>query len=241
MLQVTAAGTRAGSSARRLTRPPWRAARLSLQETQRPRRSRSASSLDVESPGDSSSRVGSSDGPARASAGCESPGDSEARGDSDGVGGRPGGTRLRRRGRADEPGRRASPPEPPPAGELAVGLELGDGLATSRRRSTASRWARSRVARVTGVGDGVVGATGGATPGGDGAAVLPGPAATTSPPNRRRARSGRRRRTTSRSTTPSSRPPTRVPSRRSTGEALTHGSLAGAPLTRQTNPGCRVA
>src|SRR5215218_7030211 len=90
MLQVTAAGIRAGSSV--LGSPASGAALAveslgdSLSESVA-----SASSLASESPGDSSSRVPSSDPFSEPFLACESPGDSEASGDSEGLDGVPDG------------------------------------------------------------------------------------------------------------------------------------------------------
>ena len=83
MLQVTAAGTRAGSSA---VGEPASAALLALESLgdSEPRSAGSASSLDGESLGDSSSREGASEPLSEPPLDRESLGDSEARGDSDG-------------------------------------------------------------------------------------------------------------------------------------------------------------
>ncbi len=83
MLQVTAAGTRVGSST---VGEPASAALLALESLgdSEPRSAASASSLDGESLGDSSSREGSSEPFSEPPLDRESLGDSEARGDSEG-------------------------------------------------------------------------------------------------------------------------------------------------------------
>ncbi len=121
MLQVTAAGIRAGSSA---LGSPASGAALAVESPgdSLPESVASASSLAVESPGDSSSSAPSSDPFVELSLACESPGDSEADGDSAGLDGDPDGDAS-----GDEPAPPAPDPPlpdvPPPDPE-----GLGDGV-----------------------------------------------------------------------------------------------------------------
>ncbi len=114
MLQVTAAGIRAGSSA--LGRPAVAPALAAGSLGDAPSDSVvSVPSVAVESPGDSSSSVPVSvffsESPREPVVARESPGDSEARGDSDGRAGDAEGVAC---GDDDEPPEPVEPPVPPP-------------------------------------------------------------------------------------------------------------------------------
>ena len=137
MLQVTAAGIRAGSSA-----DGWPAVGVESAGDSTSDSVVSASSLARESPGDSSSSVPSSDFFFEPSLDGESPGDSEASGDSDGVAGDLDGDACGDDEPddpdpplPDEPPPALPPPdpgdglddcEPPPLDGVAVGDELGE-------------------------------------------------------------------------------------------------------------------
>lgn len=232
MLQVTPAGTRAGSSA---VGEPASAALLALESLgdSEPGSAGSASSLDVESLSDSSSREGSSERSREPFLVLESlgdsgaRGDSEARGDSDGLA----------CGDADEVGPPELPlPDPPPEPPL----DPGEGLAVGEDVEDVED-VGDEVGDGLGVGVGVdERVTGGAMPGG-----ALGPAARScchdqpsDPPSGTVAEPTPEDEYVHAAFEPSAH---HSPQYASAGEAFTHGSPAGTPLTRHTNPGCLVA
>ncbi len=250
MPQVTAAGTRAGWSAVGAPASAGVLAPESLGDSEGESAPPGAS-LARESPGDSASRDGASDAPVDR----ESLGDSEATGDSERSLGVPEGVAC---GDADEPeppeapALPALPPEPfpelgdglldwepppdppvdpPPLDGVAVGEDdVGDAVGEGEAVGDGLGLGVAVAVRETG------GATLGGTPAPDGRSCCHDhptdpPAGTVSAPTPEEEK-------VHDAFEPSAH---HSPQKALAGEAFTHGSLVGTPLTRHTKPGCRVA